>query len=184
MGVVGGHEKRWAILGVMSLSLIIVMFNNVTLNVALPELSKDLSADNTELQWILDAYALIFGGTLLVMGALGDRFGRKPALQLGLLMIAAASAATAMYADATEEANRVEEEVVTAEVVVHHEEVAMEATSLAEGQVVTAGVVVEHPELAEIPVAHVVLGDNSRCRRPPLHLIAFNLRNSRPLRQI
>ena len=103
MGVVGGHEKRWAILGVMSLSLIIVMFNNVTLNVALPELSKDLSADNTELQWILDAYALIFGGTLLVMGALGDRFGRKPALQLGLLMIAAASAATAMYADATEE---------------------------------------------------------------------------------
>ena len=55
MGVVGGHEKRWAILGVMSLSLIIVMFNNVTLNVALPELSKDLSADNTELQWILDA---------------------------------------------------------------------------------------------------------------------------------
>jgi len=87
-------------------------------------------------------------------------------------------------ADATEEANRVEEEVVTAEVVVHHEEVAMEATSLAEGQVVTAGVVVEHPELAEIPVAHVVLGDNSRCRRPPLHLIAFNLRNSRPLRQI
>ena len=78
MGVVGGHEKRWAILGVMSLSLIIVMFNNVTLNVALPELSKDLGADNTELQWILDAYALIFGGTLLVMGALGDRFGRKP----------------------------------------------------------------------------------------------------------
>ena len=86
MGVVGGHEKRWAILGVMSLSLIIVMFNNVTLNVALPELSKDLSADNTELQWILDAYALIFGGTLLVMGALGDRFGRKPALQIGLLL--------------------------------------------------------------------------------------------------
>ena len=63
-----GHEKRWAILGVMSLSLIIVMFNNVTLNVALPELSTDLSADNTELQWIVDAYALIFGGTLLVMG--------------------------------------------------------------------------------------------------------------------
>ena len=50
----------------MSLSLIIVMLNNVTLNVALPKLAIDLNADNTQLQWIMDAYALIFGGTLLV----------------------------------------------------------------------------------------------------------------------
>ena len=92
------HRRRWAILGVMSMSLIIVMLNNVTLNVALPELSKDLKADNTELQWILDAYALVFGGLLLVMGALGDRFGRKGALQIGLLLVATASALTATYA--------------------------------------------------------------------------------------
>ena len=92
------HGRRWAILGVMSMSLIIVMLNNVTLNVALPELSKDLKADNTELQWILDAYALVFGGLLLVMGALGDRFGRKGALQIGLLLVATASALTATYA--------------------------------------------------------------------------------------
>ena len=72
------YERRWAILAVMSLSLVIVILNNVTLNVALPELSKDLKADNTDLQWMMDAYALIFGGTLLVMGALGVRFGRKP----------------------------------------------------------------------------------------------------------
>ena len=89
------------ILGVMSLSLVIVMLNNVTLNVALPELSKDLQADNTELQWIMDAYALIFGGTLLVMGAIGDRYGRKGALQLGLIMVGGASALTAMYADSS-----------------------------------------------------------------------------------
>ena len=82
----------------MSMSLIIVMLNNVTLNVALPELSKDLKADNTELQWILDAYALVFGGLLLVMGSLGDRFGRKGALQIGLLLVATASALTATYA--------------------------------------------------------------------------------------
>ena len=92
------HRRRWAILGVMSMSLIIVMLNNVTLNVALPELSKDLKADNTELQWILDAYALVFGGLLLVMGSLGDRFGRKGALQIGLLLVATASALTATYA--------------------------------------------------------------------------------------
>ena len=90
------HRRRWRILGVMSLSLVIVMLNNVTLNVALPELSKDLQADNTELQWIMDAYALIFGGTLLVMGAIGDRYGRKGALQLGLIMVGGASALTCL----------------------------------------------------------------------------------------
>ena len=89
------HERRWIILGIMSLSLVIVMLNNVKLNVALPELSKDLQADNTDLQWIVDSYALIFGGTLLVMGALGDRFGRKKALQLGLILLGLASSAAA-----------------------------------------------------------------------------------------
>jgi|TARA_B110000967_G_C18899519_1_gene573624 EmrB/QacA subfamily drug resistance transporter len=97
------HEKRWVILGIMSLSLIIVMLNNVTLNVALPELSKDLGADNTELQWIVDSYALIFGGTLLVMGALGDRFGRKKALQAGLILVGIASINAGLYSDSTRE---------------------------------------------------------------------------------
>ena len=94
-------KNRWKILGVLSLSLVIVMLNNVTLNVALPELSKDLGANNSELQWIMDSYALLFGGTLLVMGALGDRFGRKGALQIGLFTVAAASAWTAFYADSS-----------------------------------------------------------------------------------
>ena len=96
------YERRWIILAVMSLSLIIVILNNVTLNVALPELSKDLKADNTDLQWMVDAYALVFGATLLVMGALGDRFGRKPALQFGLTIVAIVSGSTAMYATTSE----------------------------------------------------------------------------------
>lgn len=91
-------DNRWMILGVMSLSLVIVMLNNVTLNVALPELSKDLKANNSQLQWIMDSYALVFGGTLLLMGALGDRFGRKGALQIGLVIVACASVWTALYA--------------------------------------------------------------------------------------
>ncbi len=94
-------DNRWLILGVMSLSLVIVMLNNVTLNVALPNLSTSLGADNSELQWIMDAYALVFGGTLLVMGALGDRFGRKGALQIGLLIVGTASAWTAFFADSS-----------------------------------------------------------------------------------
>ncbi len=94
-------ENRWLILAVMSLSLVIVMLNNVTLNVALPELSTSLGSDNSELQWIMDAYALVFGGTLLVMGAIGDRFGRKGALQIGLVIVCVASAWTAYFADSS-----------------------------------------------------------------------------------
>ena len=96
------HERRWLILGVMSLSLVITLLNNVTVNVALPELSKDLGADNTELQWIMDAYVVVFGGMLLVMGAFGDRFGRKPALMMGLAVVGLVSALTAQYATTSE----------------------------------------------------------------------------------
>ena len=87
-----GHPRRWFILAIMGMSLIVVMLNNVTLNVALPELSKDLGADNADLQWILDAYALVFGGSLLMMGALGDRFGRRSTLMIGLVVIGSFSA--------------------------------------------------------------------------------------------
>ena len=93
------HENRWIILGIMSLSLVIVMLNNVTLNVALPKLAIDLGADNSQMQWIVDAYALIFGGTLLVMGSLGDRFGRKNALQFGMVILASSAGWAAFYAD-------------------------------------------------------------------------------------
>ena len=97
-----GHPLRWRILALMSVALIVVMLNNVTLNVALPELSVNLDADNSELQWILDAYALVFGGALLTMGALGDRFGRRSALQVGLLIVGGAAAWTAMFAETSE----------------------------------------------------------------------------------
>jgi len=97
------HNRRWLILGILSLSLVITLLNNVTVNVALPELSKDLGADNTELQWIMDAYVVVFGGMLLAMGALGDRFGRKPALLSGLLVVGLVSAATAQFATSSEE---------------------------------------------------------------------------------
>ncbi len=97
------HRRRWIILGIMSLSLVITLLNNVTVNVALPELSKDLDADNTELQWIMDAYVVVFGGLLLVMGALGDRFGRKHALLIGLAIVGLVSALTAQYATSSEQ---------------------------------------------------------------------------------
>jgi len=97
------HQRRWTILGILSLSLIITFLNNVTLNVAIPELSEELRVDNAEIQWIIDAYILVFGGLLLVMGALGDKFGRKRALLLGLLIIGIVSGSTAQLADSSED---------------------------------------------------------------------------------
>ncbi|HVM39765.1 MAG TPA: MFS transporter, partial [Acidimicrobiia bacterium] len=78
------HARRWAILAVLNLSLVLVVAANASLNVALPSLVRELDASHSELQWMVDAYALVFAGLLLPMGALGDRFGRKGMLQLGL----------------------------------------------------------------------------------------------------
>ncbi|MDQ3575369.1 MAG: MFS transporter, partial [Actinomycetota bacterium] len=78
------HARRWRILAVLNLSLVIVVAANSSLNVALPTMVRELRATNAELQWIVDAYALVFAGLLLPMGALGDRFGRKGLLQAGL----------------------------------------------------------------------------------------------------
>ncbi|MET0910514.1 MAG: DHA2 family efflux MFS transporter permease subunit [Ilumatobacteraceae bacterium] len=82
------YERRWKTLAVLCTSLMIVIIGNTVLNVALPTMSRpdQLGASNTELQWIVDAYALVFAGLLFTAGALGDRFGRKGALQLGLVV--------------------------------------------------------------------------------------------------
>jgi EmrB/QacA subfamily drug resistance transporter len=85
------HDRRWAVLWVMNLSLVIVVAGNSSLNVALPSIVRDLDATSSQLQWIVDAYALVFAGLLLPMGALGDRFGRKGMLQGGLAVFALGS---------------------------------------------------------------------------------------------
>ena len=81
------YKRRWAILLVLCLSLVMVVVGNTALNVALPTLVRELHASETQLQWITDAYSLVFAGLLLPAGALGDRFGRKGALQLGLTVV-------------------------------------------------------------------------------------------------
>jgi EmrB/QacA subfamily drug resistance transporter len=88
--------NRWKTLAVLCTSLLIVIVGNTVLNVALPTLqssveSGGLGASNTQVQWIVDAYGLIFAGLLFTAAALGDRFGRKGALQLGLVVFAAGS---------------------------------------------------------------------------------------------
>ena len=61
----------------LSLSLFVVTVGNTILNVALPTIREDLGAGSSQMQWIVDAYLLVFAGLLLTAGSLGDRFGRR-----------------------------------------------------------------------------------------------------------
>src|SRR3982751_970038 len=84
-------NRRWWTLSVLCLSLLMVVVGNTALNVAIPTLVRDIGATDTQLQWIVDAYSLVFAGLLLTAGALGDRFGRKGALTIGLCIFATGS---------------------------------------------------------------------------------------------
>ena len=85
------YARRWKTLAVLSLSLLIIGLDNTILNVALPSLQEEFGASSSTLQWIVDSYLLVFAGLLLTMGTLGDRFGRRLALQAGLLLFGGAS---------------------------------------------------------------------------------------------
>jgi EmrB/QacA subfamily drug resistance transporter len=91
--------RRWAVLGVLCLSLMVIGIDNTILNVALPTLVRSIHASTSELQWIVDAYILVFAGLLLTAGSLGDRFGRRGALSIGLVIFGASSAAAAFSAN-------------------------------------------------------------------------------------
>ncbi len=86
------YDRRKVILSVLCLSLVIVVMAVSSLNVAIPTIQRELGASPTQLQWIIDAYALVFAGFLLPAGALGDRFGRKGALQIGLAIFVVSNA--------------------------------------------------------------------------------------------
>jgi MFS family permease len=86
------YERRWWTLGVLCISLIVIGVDNTILNVALPSIVRDLHAQGSQLQWIIDAYTIVFAGLLLTAGSLGDRLGRKGALTTGLLLFAVFSA--------------------------------------------------------------------------------------------
>jgi EmrB/QacA subfamily drug resistance transporter len=85
------YARRWKTLAVLSLSLLIIGLDNTILNVALPSLQEEFDASTSTLQWMVDSYLLVFAGLLLAMGTLGDRFGRKRALQTGLILFGGAS---------------------------------------------------------------------------------------------
>jgi len=96
------NPRRWWALIVLSLSLVIIGMDNTILNVAIPTLQRTFDASSSTLQWMVDAYILVFAGLLLTMGGLGDRFGRKRILQLGLVIFTAGALAAA-YAGSSNE---------------------------------------------------------------------------------
>jgi EmrB/QacA subfamily drug resistance transporter len=89
------EERKWWILAVLCFSLLVIVLDNTILNVAIPTIVRDLDATNSQLQWMVDAYTLVFAGLLLTGGSLGDRFGRRGALQLGLVLFGLGSLASA-----------------------------------------------------------------------------------------
>ncbi|HEV3264489.1 MAG TPA: DHA2 family efflux MFS transporter permease subunit [Acidimicrobiales bacterium] len=85
-------RRRWATLAVLCVTLLLISLDNTVLNVALPSIVRSLGASSSQLQWMVDAYAVVFAGLLLSLGALGDRAGRKWVFMSGLVVFGGGSA--------------------------------------------------------------------------------------------
>ncbi|MEW1639693.1 MFS transporter [Streptomyces sp. NPDC093801] len=94
--------RRWWILIVLCLSTLVLTVDSMALTVAVPSMTADLDASAQDTQWILDSYILVFAGLLLTSGSLGDRFGRRRVMLIGLLLFGAASLAATFAADPAE----------------------------------------------------------------------------------
>jgi EmrB/QacA subfamily drug resistance transporter len=90
----GGHPRRWVILGVLVLSLLVVVLDNTVLNVALKTIAdpkKGLGASQSQLEWAINSYTLVFAGLLFTFGVIGDRLGRKRLLMVGMVLFCLSS---------------------------------------------------------------------------------------------
>jgi EmrB/QacA subfamily drug resistance transporter len=86
------HERRWQLLGVIGIAQLMVVLDVTIVNIALPSAQRDLGFSADDRQWVITAYALAFGGLLLLGGRIADLFGRKRSFVTGLLGFAGASA--------------------------------------------------------------------------------------------
>ncbi|WP_346620224.1 MFS transporter [Blastococcus montanus] len=91
-----GYARRWWVLATMTVCLLVVIMGNTILNVALPTLQRELDASQGELQWVVDAYILVFAGLLFTWGVIGDRIGRRRVLLIGLGVFAVGSVFAAL----------------------------------------------------------------------------------------
>src|SRR5437764_9753568 len=84
-------KRRTAVLLTLCLAAFTINLDTTIVNVALPTLVRDLSASTRQLQWIVDAYSLVFAALVLAAGSVSDRVGRKGALLAGLTIFGAGS---------------------------------------------------------------------------------------------
>ncbi|MFE7134365.1 MFS transporter [Streptomyces sp. NPDC057638] len=92
----GPHPQRWLILGVICLAQLTVLLDNTILSVAIPSLNRELGASATDVQWMINAYALVQSGLLLTVGNAADRYGRKKLLVAGLVLFGVGSLAAGL----------------------------------------------------------------------------------------
>ncbi|MEV6973324.1 MFS transporter [Kitasatospora sp. NPDC093806] len=94
------HRRRWAILGTLVLALLVVVLDNSILNVAMKTIASPaptgIGASQSDLEWSINSYTLVFAGLLFTSGLLGDRFGRKRALLAGMAVFGLASLLSAL----------------------------------------------------------------------------------------
>ncbi|WP_433372142.1 MFS transporter [Actinoplanes sp. CA-142083] len=93
-------RAAWVALAGLSSVFLFEMLDNSILNVALPTIGRELHASTVALQWVTGAYAVVFGGLMLVFGAIADRFGRRRIMLVGLALLGIASLATALVSTA------------------------------------------------------------------------------------
>ena len=86
------HARRWHILAVLGLSLLLVNIDNMILNVAVKTIQESLGTSQGDMQWAIDSYVVVFAGLLFTWGVLGDRYGRRRALLIGLAIFGVTSA--------------------------------------------------------------------------------------------
>jgi len=93
-------RRRAAVLASVCLAVFAINLDTTIVNVALPSLARQLGAGTSTLQWVVDGYSLAFAALVLTGGSIGDRFGRRPVLLLGLLGFAISSALGGVFHDA------------------------------------------------------------------------------------
>jgi EmrB/QacA subfamily drug resistance transporter len=96
------HRRRWTILAIVCVAVFVTVVDGTIVNIAIPTLAVELDATTRQLQWIVDAYLLVFTGLLLAAGGLGDRYGRKKMLLAGLVVFGITSAYAGSVGSANE----------------------------------------------------------------------------------
>jgi EmrB/QacA subfamily drug resistance transporter len=97
-----GGRSPWLVLAVLCTTVFIIVVDGTIVNVALPTFVRELGATTSQLQWIVDAYVLVFAGLLMAAGSIGDRYGRKGVLLIGLVVFAITSLGAAFASSAGE----------------------------------------------------------------------------------